>query len=160
MLTVTADNSAFKSYLDRLQNTLGNLTPAMRGIGMEMEGRVTGRFETKTDPDGLPWHPWARNTDKYYPRAGTPGAAKMGGAGNGLLMDRYGELLKGISYQADSNSVRIGSDQLYSTFHEFGTKNMPRRGLFFSDPEKGEMSKPDEEAVLGVLYDLINNVGA
>lgn len=160
MLTVTADNSAFKSYLDRLQNTLGNLTPAMRGIGMEMEGRVTGRFETKTDPDGLPWHPWARNTDKYYPRAGTPGAAKMGGAGNGLLMDRYGELLKGISYQNDSNSVRIGSDQLYSTFHEFGTKNMPRRGLFFSDPEKGEMSKPDEEVVLGVLYDLINKVGA
>lgn len=37
---------------------------------------------------------------------------------------------------------------------------MPRRGLLFSDPEIGEMSKPDEEVVLNVLYDLINKVGA
>lgn len=50
MLTITADNSAFKSYLDKLQKTLGDLTPAMRGIGMAMENRVKGRFETKTDP--------------------------------------------------------------------------------------------------------------
>ena len=159
MLTITADHSAFKAYLDKLQRSLGDLTPVMVAIGGEMQSRVSARFETKTDPDGVAWRPWKPSTDKYYPRAGTASAIKNGGAGNELLLDRYGELLKGLSWQADSNSVRIGFDQIYATFHEFGTNKMERRGLLFADPDKGEMSKPDEAAVLDILSDFLNKAG-
>ena len=148
MLTITADNSAIKAYLNKLQGKLGNLKPTMEAIGMRMENRVKARFETRTDPNGKSWAPWAPATVEYYPQKG-----------NRKLLDRYGDMLDHASYQADSTSVRIGFAEFYATFHEFGTKNMPRRGLLFADPEKGEMSKPDEDAVLEVLYDMINSAG-
>ena len=147
MLTITADNAAIKAYLNKLQGKLGNLKPAMDAIGMRMENRVKARFETRTDPDGKSWAPWAPATVEYYPQDG-----------NRKLLDRYGDMLEHASHQADSTSVRIGFAEPYATFHEYGTRNMPRRGLLFSNPENGEMSKPDEEAVLEVLYDMINGV--
>lgn len=78
------------------------------------------------------------------------------GPGNGQLLDRYGDMLLSLNHTADSNSAHIGFGQTYATYHEFGTKHMPRRGLLTADPEKGELSKPDEAAVLEVLYDWIN----
>lgn len=162
MLTITVDHSAFQSYLDKLQRRLGNLTPVMDSIGMEMEGRVSGRFETRTDPQGMAWHPWAPSTKKSYPYADTPASRlppakgrEKSGVGNGQVLDRYSDMLGSLTHKAGSNSVRIGFGQPYSAYHEYGTKHMPRRGLLTADPEKGEISKPDEAAVLEVLYDWL-----
>jgi phage virion morphogenesis protein len=149
MLTITTDNSAFKSYLDKLQLRLDDLYPVMDDIGMRIETRVSGRFETRTDPNGKSWAPWSPATKESYPKDG-----------NRKLLDRYGEMIQHLSHQADKTSVRIGFSDFYSTFHEYGTKNMPRRGLLFADPNKGELSKSDEEEVLEVLYSWINKVGA
>lgn len=163
MLTITVDHSAFQAYLEKLQRHLGDLTPVMSGIGMAMEARVSNRFETRTDPNGVAWHPWAQSTKESYPYAGTAASRSppakgrnKSGVGNGEVLDRYGDMLLSLAHKSDSNSVRIGFGQPYATFHEYGTKHMPQRGLLMGDPEKGEMSKPDEAAVLEVLYDFIN----
>lgn len=140
MLTITADDKAFRDSLAQLYRGMGNLTPVMQSIGMELESRISGRFESRTDPSGNAWAPWAQSTVDNYPENG-----------NRRLLDRYGDMLASLSHQADAASVRVGFGQPYAAFHEWGTEHMPRRGLLFSDPDAGTLAEGDEAAVLDIL---------
>ena len=140
MLTITADDKAFRDSLAQLYRGMGNLTPVMQSIGMELESRISGRFESRTDPSGNAWAPWAQSTVDSYPDGG-----------NRRLLDRYGDMLASLSHQADATSVRVGFGQPYAAFHEWGTEHMPRRGLLFSDPDAGTLAEGDEAAVLDIL---------
>ncbi|RAN67539.1 virion morphogenesis protein, partial [Bacillus sp. SRB_336] len=62
MLTITADDKVFRDSLAQLYRGMGNLTPVMQSIGMELESRISGRFESRTDPSGSAWAPWAQST--------------------------------------------------------------------------------------------------
>lgn len=149
MLTITADDKAFRDSLAQLYRGMGNLTPVMQSIGMELESRISGRFESRTDPSGNAWAPWAQSTVDSYPDGG-----------NRRLLDRYGDMLASLSHQADATSVRVGFGQPYATFHEFGTEHMPRRGLLFADPDAGTLGAGDEVAVLDVLEIYLNDLTA
>ena len=140
MLTITADDKAFRDSLAQLYRGMGNLTPVMQSIGMELESRISGRFESRTDPSGNAWAPWAQSTVDSYPDGG-----------NRRLLDRYGDMLASLIHQADATSVRVGFGQPYAAFHEWGTEHMPRRGLLFSDPDAGTLAEGDEAAVLDIL---------
>lgn len=151
MLTITVDDSAFRQYLSLLQERLGDLTEPMGDIGQALETRIRNRFESKTDPAGAAWAPWADSTLRSYPWPGSKAAENDDGPGEGQILIRYRALLQGISHEPDSTSVRVGFDQDYAKFHEFGTKKMPRRGLLFDDPDAGKLAADDERAVLDVL---------
>lgn len=140
MLEIKLDDSAFRADLATLYRRLGNLTPVMQSIGMEMESRISGRFETRTDPNGKSWAPWAPSTLDSYPEDG-----------NRQLLDRYGDMLLSLNHKADATSVRIGFGKPYAAFHEWGTERMPRRGLVFADPDAGTLAKGDEDAVLDII---------
>lgn len=140
MLEIKLDDAAFRAALATLYRRLGNLTPVMQSIGMEMESRISGRFETRTDPSGKSWAPWAPSTVDSYPEDG-----------NRQLLDRYGDMLLSLNHKADATSVRIGFGKPYAAFHEWGTKHMPRRGLIFADPDAGTLAKGDEDAVLDII---------
>ncbi len=157
MLTAHVDDAAFQAYFQQLRKRLGNLEPVMDAIGHTVETRVRERFETRTDPDGKAWAPWAESTLASYPFPGTP-AATIEGPGNGRLLDRYGTMLDLLSHDATSDSVRVGFAHDYATYHEFGTERMPRRGLLYSNPETGELGDDDEAAVLEVLSDWIDDL--
>ena len=140
MIDIQTDDSAFRASLAQLERRLGNLTPVMQSIGMELESRISGRFESRTDPAGRAWAPWAQSTVETYPDGG-----------NRRLLDRYGDMLASLSHQATANSVRIGFGQPYAAFHEFGTTDMPRRGLLFADPDAGTLGEGDQDAVMDIL---------
>ncbi|WOI47737.1 phage virion morphogenesis protein [Acidovorax sp. BLS4] len=140
MLTISTDSRAFGEDLRALYRRIGDLTPVMQGIGMELESRISGRFETRADPRGQAWAPWAPSTLASYPEGG-----------NRRLLDRYGDMLGSLSHEADANSVRVGFGQPYAAFHEWGTEHMPRRGLLFADPDTGTLGDEDEAAVLDIL---------
>ncbi len=140
MISIKADDVAFRAQLAGLNRRMDNLTPVMQDIGMMMESRISGRFETRTDPTGQSWAPWADSTVESYPDDG-----------NRQLLDRYGDMLLSLSNEATKDSVRIGFGQPYATYHEFGTKHMPRRGLLFADPEAGTLAPADEAAVLDII---------
>lgn len=140
MIDITTDDSAFRASLAQLKRRMGNLTPVMQSIGMELESRISGRFESRTDPSGSAWAPWAQSTADSYPDGG-----------NRRLLDRYGDMLASLSHQADATSVRVGFGQPYAAFHEWGTQHMPRRGLLFADPDAGTLAQGDEAAVLDIL---------
>lgn len=155
MLTITVNSSGALDDLASLYARLGDLSEPMDSIGNALETRGRNRFETKTDPLGHPWAPWKQSTRDSYPFAGTPAAVKDG-VGNGLLLDRYGTMLNGLTYSADSTSVRVGFAQPYSTYHEFGTKHMERRGVLFADPQAGTLAPDDEATVLDILSIWLN----
>ena len=134
--------------LNRLIQSGQNMHPVMDAIGMELEKRVSDRFETKTDPIGNAWAPWKPSTVKSYPKDG-----------NKRLLDRRGDLLGSLSYQSDGNSVFIGFGAVsdgnppfpYPAAHELGTRNMERRGMLMADPIAGTLGGDDEDAVLRLL---------
>ena len=140
MLTIEVTNDTIRPYLERLQARAGDLSQPLASIGMELESRISGRFETESDPRGAAWHPWAASTRATYP-AGA----------NGRILDRYGDMLASLSHQVGKNEVRIGFGDPKAAYHEWGTKRMPRRGLLFDDPDAGTLAPDDEVAVLDVL---------
>lgn len=157
MLTITVDDSAFRATMRRLQDGLGDMTPVMERIGYTLETNTRNRFETRSDPNGQPWKPWAEQTRATYPTPGSP-FAKTEEPGNGRLLDRYGTMLDDLNHQADPNSVRIGFAMPYAAYHEFGTKKMPRRGMLMGNPDAGTLGKGDERAVLDILNGFLQGL--
>jgi phage virion morphogenesis protein len=147
MIEVTTDTVAFDSSLQQLQKRLGNLKPLMQEMGAIVENKVRDRRETRTDPDGDPWAPWKASTIATYPAGG-----------RGKLLERTGAMWdrSGPGWKATADSVRIGFDKAYATYHEFGTKNMARRGLLFSNPDTGALGAADEQAITDLLDDWLN----
>lgn len=151
MLTITVDSKPVSDMLTKLSKRMANLQPAMNDIGMALETRVSGRFETRTDPLGHAWEPWAESTRENYPDDG-----------NHQLLNRYGDMLHSLSFDAAAASVRIGfgavaskAGDVYAAYHEWGTVTMPRRGLLFADPDAGTLAPEDERAVLDVIEGFI-----
>lgn len=152
MITITVEDSALRAHLQKLDSRLANLTPVMSEIGGQLENNVRQRFETRTDPNGTPWKPWADSTFENYPFPNSKSAARAKyGAGNARLLDRYGTMLGSLSHQADASSVTIGFANDYAVFHEYGTKNMPRRGMLLATPTQGSLGANDEADVLDIV---------
>jgi len=152
MLIITVEDSAFRAKLEKLQASMGNLTPVMSEIGDRLEEKVRQRFETRTDPNGVPWKPWAESTDRGYPWPNAKTKERLEyGPGNARLLDRHGDMLDSLNHQADANSVTVGFANDYAVFHEYGTQNMPRRGMLLADPDQGSLGEDDEATVLDII---------
>lgn len=159
MIEVTTNTAAFDDSLRQLQRRLGNLRPVLQDIGAVLENAIRDRRETLTDPNGQRWAAWAASTAANYPYPGRRNERGqfMKGAGRGKLLDRTGAMWDRTGPQwrvqgtLSDQVLRVGFDKAYATYHEFGTRYMPRRGLLFSDPEKGELGAADEQAVIDVL---------
>lgn len=153
MLTVTVASKPVTDVLARLLQRMSDLTPAMDGIGQELNSRISARFETRSDPQGHPWAPWAQSTRDSYPKDG-----------RGQLLERHGAMLQSLNFNADKTSVRVGfgavaskSGDVYAAYHEWGTEKMPRRGLLFADPNAGTLAQNDETAVLDIIESFLTD---
>lgn len=150
-LNITVKNQGVLETLDRLRASVQQTRPAMVAIAAELETRAKARFETETDPNGMPWAKHAEATTARYPKDG-----------NQRILDRSGTMLESLASRADNNSAEVGfsavastNGDVYAAYHEFGTKTMPRRGILFANPEAGEIIRSDEMAVLDILNDHI-----
>lgn len=124
--------------INRLLRAGQDMNPVMHAIGKELETKTSNRFETQTDPTGAAWAPWKASTLKTYPKNG-----------NRKKLDRYGDLLDSLTYQADADSALIGFCQPYAEYHEMGTKHMVRRSLLTDG--HGNLGAADERSILDIL---------
>lgn len=138
MIKIEIHSQPVNDMLARLIRQGQNMSPVMGAIGMELESRVSNRFETKTDPNGTPWKPWKPSTVKSYPKDG-----------NKTLLDRYGDMLRSLTHQSDRDSAVIGFGQPHAQYHETGTKSMVPRRLLSNGG--GSISNGDEQVVLRLL---------
>lgn len=144
MIRIEVNDRSVLDALFTLQRRMGDLSPAMAGIGQELESRIANRFETQADPLGHSWAPLAAATKKSYPSDG-----------HHKILDRYGDMLDSLSAQADRNSVTVGFGVPYAGFHEFGTGRMPRRSMLFADPIAGTLAPDDATAVLDIIAQFL-----
>lgn len=145
MLTVTVQSQEVKDMLAQLSARLTDMTPAMHGIGQELQNRVSSRFETETDPLGNRWAQWAQSTVDSYPHDG-----------NERILDRFGGMLESLNHQATEKATMVGFGDPVAAYHEWGTKHMPRRGLLMADPDRGTLAPADEAAVLAILSKFLS----
>ncbi|GHU08355.1 hypothetical protein AGMMS50225_06840 [Betaproteobacteria bacterium] len=139
-IEVRFESSDLVQKLNSLSEALDDTTPVMQDIGALIKGRVSDRFETESDPRGIPWAPWAPATKKTYPKDG-----------NRRILDRRGDMLDSLSWETDRNSVTVGFGAPYAAYHEFGTTRMPRRSLLFDNPETGTLTPDDEAAIENII---------
>ncbi len=144
-LTVNVDSATLRVVLDRLYQTTTDMSPIMSAVGMEMKSRISGRFESQTDPLGGKWLPWKESTVQSYPKGG-----------NKRLLDCFGDMLGSLNHSFDDRSATVGFGDPKAAYHEWGTEHMERRGMIFADPEVGTLSPDDELALQNVVEMLLN----
>jgi len=86
-------------------------------IGSEIVNRTKSNVNAGEDADKNTFTPLKSKTIKYK---------QAKGYGSNTLIST-GKLLNSINYQANSESVSVGSDVPYAKFHQYGTKYLPVR---------------------------------
>lgn len=149
-LTLTVDDTALRAKFDELTRKVGNPAPILDDIGALLESRVQQRFDFKRDPNGAAWKPWAPSTAKQRSKEGRGELLIHGGK-------RSQHLLGSLSHQLTGDAVEVGFGAGYALFHEFGTKNMPRRGLLTADPETGQLGEEDTRTILDAIVGYLSD---
>ncbi len=147
MIKIEIHSQPVQDAFNRLIAAGQNMHPILDAIGMELESRVSARFEAKIDPSGNAWAPWKPSTIKSYPKSGA----------NNKLLDRFNDMLGSLNHRVDGDSVLVGFGQPYAGYHEFGTGKMDRRGMLTADPVAGALGAGDEEAIAKVLRAALEN---
>lgn len=143
-ITLDLDDATFRAKLQRLIQRMDNLQPALTDIGATLESRVHQRFDFKRDPAGKDWAAWKPST-----------AGQRAKTGKGELLELTRNMLGSLNHQVDAETVAVGFGARYAIYHEFGTRNMERRGLLTADPASVTLGEGDREAVLGIVEDYL-----
>lgn len=117
---VDIKDGGVRDALRRLQLGLplgGTMQPAMERVGRALKTGVQMRFRTTSGPDGRQW-------EKSF-RAQTEG-------GQTLSLTR--RLRNSITYEADRQSVAVGTNVIYAAIHQFGGTIRAKNGPFLAIP--------------------------
>lgn len=147
-LEIHHDNQELAARLKLLSVRMqGGLKPVMGGIGGILQSSTRERIRRdKTEPDGTPWEGWSKRTIKA--RTDTKGKVR----GSLLVhLGMQGGLLGSITYQAQQDSVLVGTPLFYGKFLQQGTDNMPKR------PFLG-LSQQDYQDIDDLLADFLNGL--
>jgi phage virion morphogenesis protein len=106
--SISINDKALRITLSNLNERLQNFSPMLRIVGNVMRGSFERTFRDQGSPAGS-WAPLAASTLKRG----------KGGSGRKILI-QSGRLKNSITYQEDGNTLRMGSNLVYSAIHQFG----------------------------------------
>jgi phage gpG-like protein len=107
--------------LNQISQKTNDLTPVMGEIGMAVEHLVIQGFYDGVDPYGKPWHrPPAHRWKNKSKRQLIVASDDPALAATWLPLRDTGRLIGSITHNADSNSVRIGTNTPYAYKHQLG----------------------------------------
>lgn len=140
----------------------------MAALGGKLESNIQGRFDSKRDPNGVPWKPLAASTRAKYDRRDTVKEGRDAGqvrrAGS-LLQGPRSDMLHSLFANAGDDFVEVGMKQLttdnnwnLALLHETGTRHMPRRGIFLADPDVGTLGAGDEADFEALIVAFLEDV--
>lgn len=112
-----SDEDAIRQ-LDRLAEHLTDMTPLMQDLGEYLADSTERRFPEGVAPDGTPWAPKSQATmDAYRRREGRSSNASVPFR---PLYGPSGRLSSEIHYEAQADSVEIGSNLIYAAVMQMG----------------------------------------
>ena len=132
-ISVSVRDLGLGAQLQSMQRLLANMAPVYKAVGATLECNVNLRFDTKTDPDGSAWAPWAKRT-----------AAARKREGRGTLLEYTGRMRDSLTYLADAQGVEVGFGLAYAKYPEQrtpGVGGLPRRAMLFG--RNGRLSDSD-----------------
>lgn len=146
---------------ERLEDLLDDLSPVMVEIGEYITQATKNRFRTSTGPDGNQWAAKSQTTLMNY------GIRKSNRVPVKPLIGLTRNLSKNIFFDATSDSVEIGSPEIYSAVMQFGAAkgafgttsrgapipwgNIPAR------PFLG-VSNDDQDEIIDIVEDWVSKV--
>lgn len=136
---IRAKIDQLRGMTERLQNP----QPAMEAGAQAVVKFVSDRFRTQTDPEGAAWTPLAEST-KARRRRGP-------GRFNPRILQDTGVLKNSITAVAGPRSLTFGTNTPYAGFHQFGTRNAPRRAFLPVGPDGQPLD-------VGPAKDLIDRI--
>lgn len=152
-ITVTGNNELLAS-LEQALRRIERPAELMQVLGARLEANINARFDAKRDPDGAAWAPLAASTQARYDKQDTVRRGKNAGQvrKRGTLLERTRQMRSSLSANVGDDYVEVGMARLSDDgkwsiplLHETGTTRMPRRGIFFSDPDAGTLGREDEQ---------------
>lgn len=105
-ITITLDSSDLVNAVGRVITATQRMKPVFAQFGEYQLGEVENRFESESDPDGQPWVDLAPSTWKRKK--------------NNKILTETTRLRGSFSYDADDNSLSLGTPVSYAAVHEFG----------------------------------------
>jgi phage gpG-like protein len=154
-----------RDALNRAAQRLESPRDLLASLGGVLEARIQRRFDSKRDPSGAAWAPLARSTREKYDREDTnPRDGQR--ARRGSLLERTRRMRNSLaSNVVGEDTVEVGMHAAtdggtynLALLHEFGTRNMPRRGLYLADPDSGTLGADDEAALLAEISGFLDDV--
>jgi phage gpG-like protein len=146
-----------QALLARAQQHIEHPRELLEALGQTLRARIDLRLQGKRDPSGAPWAALAESTRAAYDQADTvrrgPSAGQV--RQRGTLLMRSGQMARSLSVLATDDQVTVGMSRETAggrwqvpLLHEYGTERMPRRGIFFLDPDAGTLGAGDQAALL------------
>lgn len=124
--------------LQQLQERMLDPEPLLLVLGEELSERAKERFDTSTDPAGVPWKLNSPATLAAYIRnrgGKAPGARRQGAVTKKPLIGESGVLRK-ISYSVQGQSVVIGSSRRWLFMLNFGGRKADYPNLWGDIPAR------------------------
>lgn len=109
MLTVELENQRIQNVLREIERAVGNLTPLMRGVAVELAQQTEQNFENEGRPE------WAELSDTTTERR-----AKRGHWPGQILQVSAAGLAASITTHATDSSALIGSNKPYAAMMQLG----------------------------------------
>lgn len=155
LITAEFDDHGLAQKLRQAAQDLEHPRDLLDAMGAALEAQVAVRFETKKDPSGNAWDKLRPSTEEGYER-------RFQGRIPGTLLDRNLDgpgMRSTLSHRVVSDTeVEVGLHRFYAIFHEFGTKRMVRRGMFFADPDAGTLGADDQAELNAVLTEFLTDL--
>lgn len=108
-INVRVDDREVVTALKRLARKVGTLKPALDEIGSRLEASTDLRFETETDPAGVPWVRSLRAKEE-----------------NGQTLTDSGRLRQSITRRVRDRELMVGTNVVYAAIHQFGGRTKAR----------------------------------
>lgn len=151
ILRITVVSQAVDQMLATVMDRIEQPAALFDAIGSVLERNVQMRFETKTDPSGVPWQALAESTIKSYER-------KYKGSIPGSLLERTREMRDSLGYNVFGASLELGFSVPYAQYHETGSKDgkhPPQRASLLADWKTGALGPGDEADVVAEIESFL-----
>jgi phage virion morphogenesis protein len=173
-ISVRIGDREMMALLRRIEAKVGNMKPLMTRIGAFYERRVLENFKAESAPDGSAWKPLAQDTmmmglgkNKGWKKNGGLSARGKQYIQGKRILRESGDLEGSIHFQADSNSVTIGSSGSipYAAIHQLGGQagrgrkvTIPAREYLAMNKGDGlELAETDRTWILEMIRDEITD---
>jgi phage gpG-like protein len=136
-------NPTLKQF-KKLGGKLADTSPLMEEVGQYLVSRIETGFKKEVDPYNKKWQPLSPATISEKERKGYPLK----------ILTRTGTMRSSIRYTVKRKSVQIVVDTKYATFHQTGTRKMPKRQII---PD-GKLPTTVQRDIIDMSIDYLGDI--